>query len=157
MDTFSVRDNIYLPLVLSGRVSPEEMRRRAEPLAKRLEISDLLDKYPYEISGGEKQRTAIARALITGPRLLLADEPTGALDSRASDGLLRLFEDINLAGQTVLMVTHSTRAASHAQRVLFIKDGLIFHQLCRGDMDRQAMYRRIADAQTAMMRGGETP
>lgn len=157
LDTFSVRDNIYLPLVLAGRVSPKEMQARAEPLARRLGISDLLDKYPYEISGGEKQRTAIARALITGPRLLLADEPTGALDSRASDGLLTLFEDINRAGQTVLMVTHSTKAASHAQRVLFIKDGLIFHQLYRGDMSRQAMYQRIADAQTAMMRGGETP
>lgn len=155
LDTFSVRDNIYLPLVLSGKVSPEQMKERAEPLAQRLEILPLLDKYPYEISGGEKQRAAIARALITGPRLMLADEPTGSLDSRAADGLLRIFEEVNRQGQTILMVTHSTKAASHARRVLFIKDGLIFHQLYRGDMGQQAMYERISDAQTAMMRGGE--
>ncbi len=155
LDSFSLRDNIYLPLVLSGKVSHEEMALRIGPLAERLEITPLLDKYPYEASGGERQRAAIARALITGPRLLLADEPTGALDSRASDGLLGIFAEVNRQGQTLLMVTHSTKAASHAKRVLFIKDGIIFHQLYRGDMDQQAMYQRIAEAQTAMMRGGE--
>lgn len=154
LDTFSLRDNIYLPLVLSGRVAPAEMARRIQPLARRLGIEALLEKYPYEVSGGEKQRAAIARALITQPQMLLADEPTGALDSRATDGLLGIFEEVNAQGQTILMVTHSTRAASHAGRVLFIKDGQIFHQIYKGGLDYASMYQKIADAQTALLSGG---
>ena len=155
LDTFSIRDNIYLPLVLSGRHSAKDMERLTLPLAQRLGIAPLLDKYPYEVSGGEKQRTALARAMVTAPRLLLADEPTGALDSKATDGLLEMFSELNRAGQTILMVTHSTKAASRAGRVLFIKDGMIFHQLYRGQMDDQQMFQRIAQAQTALMTGGE--
>ena len=154
LDTFSVRDNIFLPLVLAGR-TPKEMDRRLEPLARRLEIGDILDQFPYEISGGQKQRTAVARALITAPRLLLADEPTGALDSRATDGLLRLFADVNREGQTILMVTHSVKAASHAGRVLFIRDGQLFHQLYRGAASDPVFYQRIADTLTLLATGGE--
>ena len=154
LDTFTVRDNIFLPLVLSGK-SPKEMERRLEPLARRLEIGAILNKFPYEISGGQKQRAAVARALITDPRLLLADEPTGALDSRATDSLLRLFADINRDGQTVLMVTHSVKAASHAGRVLFIRDGQVFHQLYRGEDTDQLFYQRIADTLTLLSTGGE--
>ena len=132
LDTFSLEDNIYLPLVLAG-APYEEMRRRLIPIAKMLGISELLSKYPYEVSGGQKQRAAVARALITKPQLILADEPTGALDSRASDELLRLFEAVNESGQTILMVTHSAAAASRAKCVLFIKDGEVFHQICRGE------------------------
>ena len=154
LDTFSVRDNIFLPLVLAGR-TPKEMDRRLEPLARRLEIGDILDQFPYEISGGQKQRTAVARALITAPRLLLADEPTGALDSRATDGLLRLFADVNREGQTILMVTHSVKAASHAGRVLFIRDGQLFHQLYRGADSDPVFYQRIADTLTLLATGGE--
>ena len=130
LDTFSLRDNIYLPLVLSG-VNEKEMSRRLAPLAKKLSIEDILEKYPYEVSGGQKQRAAVARACITNPRLLLADEPTGALDSRSADQLLDLFAQLNQEGQTILMVTHSARAASRAGRVLFIKDGEVYHQLYR--------------------------
>jgi len=154
LDTFSVRDNIFLPLVLSGR-NYQEMEQRLEPLAVKLGIADILDKYPYEISGGQKQRAAAARALITDPAILLADEPTGALDSRASDALLSLFEDVNLSGQTILMVTHSTKAASHARRVLFIKDGEIFHQIYKGDMSYERMFGQISDTLTLMTTGGE--
>ena len=137
LDTFTVEDNIYLPLVLAGK-SYQEMSERLTPIAAKLGIADLLKKYPYEISGGQKQRVAVARALITHPKLILADEPTGALDSRATDELLRLFEEINRGGQTILMVTHSVKAASHAGRVLFIKDGEVFHQIYRGsDTDEQ--------------------
>ncbi len=155
LDTFSLRDNIYLPLVLSGKVAHDDMARRLAPLAEQLNIAPLLEKFPYEVSGGEKQRAAVARALITGPRLLLADEPTGSLDSRATDGLLKIFQQVNQLGQTILMVTHSTKAASHASRVLFIKDGQIFHQLYRGNASQADMYQRIADAQTAILTGGE--
>ena len=147
LDTFSVRDNIFLPLVLAGH-RYNEMETRLLPIAKRLGITDILTKYPYEISGGQKQRTAIARALITNPQLILADEPTGALDSRAADGLLRLFGDINREGQTILMVTHSVKAASHAGRVLFLRDGEIFHQLYKGALTTEEMFARIADTLT---------
>ena len=153
LDTFSVQDNIFLPLVLSGKPYPE-MKRRLDPLAKLLGITELLGKYPYEISGGQKQRAAVARALITQPRLVLADEPTGALDSKAATQLLRLFSDINRQGQTILMVTHSTQAASHAGRVLFIKDGEVFHQLYRGGMTNDELYQKIADTLTVLARGG---
>ena len=153
LDTFSVQDNIFLPLVLSGKPYPE-MKRRLDPLAKLLGITELLGKYPYEISGGQKQRAAVARALITQPRLVLADEPTGALDSKAATQLLRLFSDINRQGQTILMVTHSTQAASHAGRVLFIKDGEVFHQLYRGGMTNHELYQKIADTLTVLATGG---
>ena len=154
LDTFSVEDNIFLPLVLAGK-SHGEMVGRLTPLAVKLGITDILKKYPYEISGGQKQRAAVARALITSPRLLLADEPTGALDSRATDELLRLFAQINQGGQTVLMVTHSVKAASHAGRVLFIKDGEVYHQLYRGESSDEQLYQKIADTLTMLQTGGE--
>lgn len=153
LDTFSIQDNIFLPLVLAGK-SYEEMNDRLRPIAKRLAISDILAKYPYEVSGGQKQRTAVARALITKPQLILADEPTGALDSRATDGLLKLFTEINDDGQTILMVTHSIKAASHAKRVLFIKDGEVFHQLYKASMSNEEMYQKISDTLTMIATGG---
>ncbi|HHT72895.1 MAG TPA: ABC transporter ATP-binding protein [Firmicutes bacterium] len=153
LDTFSLKDNILLPLVLAG-TDHREMEGRLQPLAGKLGISDILAKFPYEVSGGQKQRAAIARALITHPQLVLADEPTGALDSRASDSLLRLFGEINAAGQTILMVTHSVKAASHAKRVLFIKDGEIFHQLYRGTLSVEEMFESIADTLTLLATGG---
>ena len=155
LDTFSVQDNILLPLVLSGRPFPE-MVGKLGPLAKQLGIGDILKKYPYEISGGQKQRTAVARALITAPQIVLADEPTGALDSKATDSLLQLFAQINAAGQTILMVTHSAKAASHAGRVLFIRDGQVFHQLYRGESTNSQLYQKIADTLTLLATGGET-
>lgn len=154
LDTFTLEDNIYLPLVLAGRPHGE-MKRRLEPIAERLGIASLLKKYPYEVSGGQKQRAAVARALITGPKLLLADEPTGALDSKATDELLRLFSDVNRGGQTILMVTHSVKAASHASRVLFIKDGEVFHQIYRGDATNEQLYQMISDTLTMLTTGGD--
>lgn len=153
LDTFSIQDNILLPLVLAGRPA-KEMMARLEPVAEGLGIRDILAKFPYEVSGGQKQRAAVGRALITRPQLLLADEPTGALDSRATDNLLRIFDEVNEAGQTVLMVTHSTKAASHAGRVLFIKDGQVFHQLYRAGQTPQQMYGKISDTLTAIAAGG---
>lgn len=154
LDTFSVRDNILLPLVLSG-TPYREMEERLAQIAVRLRIAPLLDKYPYEISGGQRQRAAVARALITKPRIVLADEPTGALDSRASEELMTLFEQIHESGQTLLMVTHSIRAACSASRVLFIKDGEVFHQLYRGDTTPEAMFQRISDTLTLLTTGGD--
>ena len=153
LDTFSLKVNICLPLVLAGK-SWREMEQRLLPLTQRLGIDQLLAKYPYEVSGGQKQRAAVARALITEPRILLADEPTGALDSRATDELLNLFGQINAAGQTILMVTHSVRAASRAGRVLFIKDGRVFHQIYRGEATSEQLYQKISDTLT-MLQGGE--
>ena len=154
LDTFSLEDNIYLPLVLAG-VSYKEMHMRLIPIAKSLGITEILKKYPYEVSGGQKQRAAVARALITEPKLILADEPTGALDSKSSDELLKLFGEINRAGQTILMVTHSVKAASCAGRVLFIKDGEVFHQLYRGDCTDDQMYQKISDTLAMLQTGGE--
>ncbi len=154
LDTFTLEDNIYLPLVLAGMPYPE-MRRRIEPIAAMLGIEQLLNKYPYEVSGGQKQRAAAARALITNPHLILADEPTGALDSRASDELLRLFAAVNETGQTILMVTHSVAAASRAKSVLFIKDGEVFHQICRGEDSDEQLYQKISHTLTILMTGGE--
>ena len=154
LDTFTLEDNIYLPLVLAGRTFPE-MQSRLLPIARQLGIENLLKKYPYEVSGGQKQRAAVARALITQPKLILADEPTGALDSRATDELLRLFESINAMGQTILMVTHSVKAASHAGRVLFIKDGEVFHQIYRGQCSDEQLYQKISDTLTLLATGGE--
>ena len=149
LDSLSLRDNIYLPLVLAGS-DHKTMEARIAPLASRLGLTELLEKYPYEVSGGQKQRTAVARALITGPQMVLADEPTGALDSKASDRLLRIFADVNRDGQTILMVTHSIQAASRAGRVLFIKDGNVFNQIYRGDLDDEEMYRKISNTLTVL-------
>jgi len=154
LDTFTLEDNIFLPLVLAGK-NHGEMRRRLDPIARQLGIQTLLKKYPYEVSGGQKQRAAVARALITHPCILLADEPTGALDSRATDELLRLFSEINQSGQTILMVTHSVKAASHAGRVLFIKDGEVFHQIYRGDATNEQLYQKISDTLTMLTTGGD--
>ena len=154
LDTFTLEDNILLPLVLS-QTKYDEMQKRLQPIAKSLGIDSLLKKYPYEVSGGQKQRAAVARALITNPKLLLADEPTGALDSKASVKLLDQFEEINRKGQTILMVTHSVKAASHASRVLFIKDGLVYHQIYKGDSTKEEMYKKINDTLTALLSGGE--
>lgn len=155
LDTFSVKDNILLPLVLEG-MKLDEMERRLADVAGALRITDILSKYPYEISGGQKQRVAVARALITDPKLILADEPTGALDSSSAGELLSVFGKINEKGQTILMVTHSVDAASHAGRVLFIRDGVVFHQLYRGDCDNERLYQRISDT-LAMLRSGGVP
>ena len=152
LDTFSIQDNIFLPLVLSGK-KYMEMKERLAPIAARLEITPILSKFPYEVSGGQKQRAAVARALITEPQLILADEPTGALDSRASDGLLRMFREINAGGQTILMVTHSIKAASSAGRVLFIKDGQVFHQVYRGSHTQEELYQTISDTLTLIATG----
>ena len=154
LDTFTIEDNIYLPLVLAGK-KPQEMEPLLNEIAGKLGIEDILKKYPYEVSGGQKQRAAVARALITNPRLVLADEPTGALDSKATDELLSLFGKINQSGQTVLMVTHSVKAASHAGRVLFIKDGEVFHQIYRGDCTNEQLYQKISDTLTMLATGGE--
>lgn len=155
LDTFSLKDNIFLPLVLSGKKYPE-MEQRLKPIAEKLGIERLLDKYPYEVSGGQKQRAAIARALITNPQLILADEPSGALDSKAADNLMNLFATINQDGQTIVMVTHSVKAASSAKRVLFIKDGKVFHQLFRGNLKNEEMYQKIANTLKVLAAGGES-
>ena len=155
LDTFSLRDNILLPLVLAGKKYPE-MEEPLEPLARTLGIQKLLKKYPYEVSGGQKQRCAVARALITRPQIVLADEPTGALDSRAADSLMDLFAAVNRAGQTVLMVTHSTAAASRAGRVLFIRDGRVYHEIRRENRSDGDMYRLISETLTRLAAGGET-
>lgn len=155
LDTFSIRDNILLPLVLD-RMDLREMDRRLKMLSEQLGLGELLDHYPYEVSGGQKQRAAVARALITNPRLILADEPSGALDSKSTETLLRIFEGINRQGQTILMVTHSTRAASHAGRVLFIKDGIVYHQLYRGNLTVDQFYQKIVDTLTLITTGGRT-
>ncbi|MBU5474681.1 ABC transporter ATP-binding protein [Roseburia sp. MSJ-14] len=153
LDTFSIQDNIFLPLVLAGKRF-DEMNARLQPIAEKLGIKAILNKYPYEVSGGQKQRAAVARALITGPQLILADEPTGALDSKAAEGLLKMFKNINESGQTILMVTHSIKAASCAKRVLFIKDGQVFHQLYKGSNTDEEMYQKISDTLTVITTGG---
>ena len=153
LDTFSLQDNIFLPLVLSGK-KYKEMEVKLQPIAKDLGIEDILRKYPYEVSGGQKQRCAVARALITQPDLIFADEPTGALDSKSTDDLLNVFNKINQSGQTIIMVTHSTKAASHAGRVLFIKDGRIFHQIYKGNKTNDEMYQSISDTLTLIAIGG---
>ena len=154
LDTFSIEDNIYLPLVLAGE-KYEQMRSKLEDIAGRLGLAELLLKYPYEVSGGQKQRAAVARALITRPQLILADEPTGALDSHSSDELMKLFTRINREGQTILMVTHSVKAASSAGSVLFIRDGQVYHQIYRGNLTDEEMYQKIAATLTVLATGGE--
>lgn len=154
LDNFSLEDNILLPLVLAGN-SYSQMQEKLLPIANSLGIADLLKKYPYEVSGGQKQRAAVARAIITSPKLLLADEPTGALDSKASVKLLNQFEEINKQGQTILMVTHSVQAAAHASRVLFIKDGMVYHQIYKGNSTKDEMFKKINDTLTSLLSGGE--
>lgn len=154
LDTFTLEDNIYLPLVLAGR-DYKEMQKKIQPVADTLGITALLKKYPYEVSGGQKQRAAVARALITDPKLILADEPTGALDSRSSEELLDLFDHINQDGQTILMVTHSVKAASRAGRVLFIRDGEVYHQIYKGEDTSEQMYQKISDTLTMLTTGGD--
>ena len=154
LDTFSIEDNIYLPLVLAGE-NYGQMKEKLDRIAGRLGLTGLLKKFPYEVSGGQKQRAAVARALITSPQLILADEPTGALDSRSSDELMKLFSQVNREGQTILMVTHSVKAASSAGRVLFIRDGQVYHQIYRGNLTDEEMYQKIAATLTVMATGGE--
>lgn len=154
LDTFTLEDNIYLPLVLAGK-HHKEMEARLEPIARQLGILELLKKYPYEVSGGQKQRAAVARAIITNPKLVLADEPTGALDSKATEELLDLFGQINAQGRTIVMVTHSVKAASRASRVLFIRDGEVYHQIYRGDSTDQQLYQKISDTLTILATGGD--
>ena len=154
LDTFNLKDNILLPLVLKG-VPYREMSQKLMPIAEELGIAGLLEKYPYEVSGGQKQRAAAARALITEPRLLLADEPTGALDSKSTDEMLGIFSRINQKGQTIVMVTHSVKAASRAGRVLFIKDGEVFHQVYRGELSDEQFYQKISATLTMLATGGE--
>lgn len=154
LDTFSIKDNIFLPLVLSKESYPV-MKQKLKVLAPKLGIQELLEKYPYEISGGQKQRVAVARALITHPQIVLADEPTGALDSKSTDQLLDIFDQINEEGQTIVMVTHSTKAASYAKRVLFIRDGQVFHQIYRGNQTNEQMYQSISDTLTLLATGGK--
>ena len=152
LNTFNIKDNIFLPLVLQGK-SLSMMQKRLAILASSLEIEYILLKYPYEVSGGQKQRTAIARALITSPDILLADEPTGALDSRTSEKILKIFENIEHKGQTILMVTHSAKAAAHASRVLFIRDGEVYHELYRANKKEDEFYEEIQNTLTIMERG----
>ena len=154
LDTFSLEDNIYLPLVLAG-MKPDQMKKRLDELVTPLGIGAILKKYPYEVSGGQKQRAAVARALIAGPRIVLADEPTGALDSKSSDELLDLFTKVNQMGHTILMVTHSTKAASRASRVMFIRDGVVFHQIYKGDATDGQMYQKISDTLTLLAQGDD--
>lgn len=153
LDTLSIEDNIFLPLVLSAK-NYKDMKNRLNPISQNLEINQLLKKFPYEVSGGQKQRVAVARALITNPEIIFADEPTGALDSKSTGQLLNIFSEINKSGQTILMVTHSTRAASHAKRVLFIKDGEIFHQIYKGISSNDEMYEKISNTLTLLATGG---
>lgn len=154
LDTFTVEDNIFLPLVLAEK-NYKQMSEKLKPIAANLGITEILKKYPYEISGGQKQRAAVARALITNPKLVLADEPTGALDSKATEELLRLFSKINMLGQTIIMVTHSVKAASSANRVLFIRDGEVFHQIFRGKNTNEQLYQKISDTLTLLATGGD--
>ncbi|MEK4301376.1 ABC transporter ATP-binding protein [Oceanobacillus sp. FSL W8-0428] len=153
LDTFSIQDNIFVPLVLSGK-KHKEMEQKLMPIAKKLSIEHILTKFPYEVSGGQKQRAAVARALIADPELILADEPTGALDSKSTDELLEHFGQINKEGQTILMVTHSIKAASHAKRVLFIKDGNVFHELYKGDTSNEEMFQKVSHT-LAVLAAGE--
>ena len=154
LDTLTIGENISLSLVIN-KPNPTDIEKRVHAIADKLGIRDILSKFPYEVSGGQKQRVAVARALITTPEIILADEPTGALDSKSTDHLLKMFSDINQEGQTLLMVTHSTKAASHAKRALFIKDGVVFHQLYKGSLSTDAMYQKISDTLTVLSTGGD--
>ena len=152
LDNFSIKDNILLPLVLANK-KYKDMEKRLEKVTKPLGIDKLINKFPYEVSGGQRQRVAVARAIITNPALILADEPTGALDSKSTDQLLEVFEKLNNAGQTIIMVTHSVKTAARAKRVLFIKDGVVFHELRKGNATTSEMFQKINDTLTLMQAG----
>ena len=152
LDTLTLKENIILPLILAEE-DPASFDKRADDIAKSLRINELLNKYPYEVSGGQKQRCAVARALITNPKLLLADEPTGALDSNSSRELMEVFSKLNEDGQTIIMVTHSIQAAAEAKRVLFIKDGKIFHEIYNSGFSKFEMGEKIADTMQMLQRG----
>ena len=146
--------NICFPMEIA-RIKRADAEKRARELLEIVGLPDKADAYPAQLSGGQKQRVAVARALITEPRIVLADEPTGALDSKATDSLLNLFDQVNSEGQTILMVTHSTKAASHAKRVMFIRDGEVFHQIYKGVSTTEEMYQKISDTLTLLAAGGE--
>jgi len=152
LDNFSIKDNILLPLVLANK-KYKDMEARLEKVTKPLGIDKLINKYPYEISGGQRQRVAVARAIITNPSLILADEPTGALDSKSTDQLLNVFDKLNEIGQTIIMVTHSVKTAARAKRVLFIKDGVVFHELRKGNATTNEMFQKINDTLSLMQAG----
>ena len=152
LDNFSIKDNILLPLVLANK-KYKDMEARLEKVTKPLGIDQLINKYPYEISGGQRQRVAVARAIITNPSLILADEPTGALDSKSTDQLLNVFDKLNEIGQTIIMVTHSVKTAARAKRVLFIKDGVVFHELRKGNATTNEMFQKINDTLSLMQAG----
>ncbi|WP_454967905.1 ABC transporter ATP-binding protein [Gemella sanguinis] len=152
LDNFSIKDNILLPLVLANK-KYKDMEARLEKVTKPLGIDQLINKYPYEISGGQRQRVAVARAIITNPSLILADEPTGALDSKSTDQLLNVFDKLNEVGQTIIMVTHSVKTAARAKRVLFIKDGVVFHELRKGNATTNEMFQKINDTLSLMQAG----
>ena len=154
LDTLTIEENIALALTIN-KVSANKIDSQIQQIAAKLNITDILNKYPYQVSGGQKQRCACARAIINHPKLILADEPTGALDSRAAAGVMDLFESINREGQTILMVTHSIQAASHASRVLFIKDGEVYHQIYRGMSGQREMLQKISDTLTLITAGRE--
>ena len=151
----SVYDNIAYGLKLK-KVSKAEIHESVSHMLSLIRLDGYEKRKPAQLSGGQKQRAAVARALITNPQIVLADEPTGALDSKASDALLKLFGDFNEEGQTILMVTHSTKAASCANRIMFIKDGEVFNQIYRGSMDNDEMFQKISDTLTAMATRGES-
>ena len=152
LDNFSIKDNILLPLVLANK-KYKDMEVRLDKVTKPLGIDKLINKYPYEISGGQRQRVAVARAIITNPSLILADEPTGALDSKSTDQLLNVFDKLNEIGQTIIMVTHSVKTAARAKRVLFIKDGVVFHELRKGNARTNEMFQKINDTLSLMQAG----
>lgn len=153
LDTLTAYENIALALTIQ-KVKPKEIEERVQEIAKKLEITDILNKYPYQISGGQKQRVASARAIITNPKLVLADEPTGALDSKSARQLLESFENLNQKlSATILMVTHDSFTASYASRILFIKDGKIFNKLIKGESTRKEFFEKIIEVQTLL--GGE--
>ena len=153
LDTLTAYENIALALTIQ-KVKPKEIEERVQEIAKKLEITDILNKYPYQISGGQKQRVASARAIITNPKLVLEDEPTGALDSKSARQLLESFENLNQKlSATILMVTHDSFTASYASRILFIKDGKIFNELIKGESTRKEFFEKIIEVQTLL--GGE--
>ncbi len=154
LDTLSNRDNISLPLVLSNKKA-SEIQKKVEKVASELAIEEILEKYPYEISGGQKQRIAIARAIVSAPELVLADEPTGALDSKTAEQIIGVFNYLNKLGNSILMVTHSIKAASGANRVLFIKDGIVFHEIYKGDLNSRQFQEKIAESLSMLGEWGE--
>ena len=153
LDTLTAYENIALALTIQ-KVNSHEIDKKVKKIAQKLEISEILNKYPYQISGGQKQRVASARAIITNPKMVLADEPTGALDSKSARQLLETFEHLNQKlGATILMVTHDAFTASYAERIIFIKDGKIFNELVKGEDTRKQFFEKIIEVQTLL--GGD--